>query len=296
MCIAIYKPAGKLLTEEVLRQCFRSNPDGAGFSYVNNEKLNTLKGFFAFDTFFEAWSQIETKQAILHFRIKTHGSVKEDNCHPFEIVPGYNFIHNGIISGYNSANSDRTDTAQFNEEYLQPLAKRYGTSILYHPSTKALIEDRIGYSKFCLLDKWGNHAIFNEDKGNTNDDGVWFSNTSWKKPVVFPKQSNYLDVLPFTQKFQSKPSIIISDIEEGDLLILDYPHYDEAAKITFPKDTIVEVVAINQKYWTVDVISENREDFIYNLPIRKVTNLMGVHPEDKEPDLFFGYNKLDSYI
>ena len=33
MCIAIVKPAGTVISEDVLKQCFENNPDGAGFAY-----------------------------------------------------------------------------------------------------------------------------------------------------------------------------------------------------------------------------------------------------------------------
>ena len=46
MCIAIYKPADKILSQETLNECYDSNPDGAGFMYAQDKKLHIEKGFF----------------------------------------------------------------------------------------------------------------------------------------------------------------------------------------------------------------------------------------------------------
>jgi glucosamine 6-phosphate synthetase-like amidotransferase/phosphosugar isomerase protein len=99
MCIAIYKPKNKIISETTLAECFRSNRDGAGFMYVDKKELKIQKGFFTFQEFYDAYKEHENKQCVVHFRIKTHGPVAEDNCHPFEVNQSLGFVHNGIISG-----------------------------------------------------------------------------------------------------------------------------------------------------------------------------------------------------
>jgi hypothetical protein len=39
MCIAIYKPANKVINKENLAQCFKANSDGAGFLVAKNKQL-----------------------------------------------------------------------------------------------------------------------------------------------------------------------------------------------------------------------------------------------------------------
>ena len=51
MCIAIYKPSDKILSQETLNECYDSNPDGAGFMYAQDKKLHIEKGFFSYDSF-----------------------------------------------------------------------------------------------------------------------------------------------------------------------------------------------------------------------------------------------------
>ena len=182
MCIAIYKEKGKVITRETLEQCFNHNPDGAGFVYVKDGKLHMEKGFFTFDSFYEAYLPHMEHQALIHFRIKTHGVVDETNCHPFMITNNFAFIHNGTISGYGEKNF--SDTYMFNEEVLKPMVKVFGIKSLWQPFMKTVLEDYIGWSKLIFLDSRGNYTIYNEDKGDWVD-GVWFSNTSYKPRVVY---------------------------------------------------------------------------------------------------------------
>lgn len=183
MCIAIWKDAGKTISEEVLRKCFSSNPDGAGYMYVDNKELIVRKGFFTFDAFYEDYKQHEEKQCAIHFRIKTHGTVSEENCHPFSVTENLGFIHNGIISGY--FDKEKSDTYLFNEIILKPLVQSYGRGAIQNGVIQSLLEDAIGSgSKLVFLDANGKHAIINHTAGNW-DNGIWYSNFSWK-PVVKP--------------------------------------------------------------------------------------------------------------
>ncbi len=194
MCIAIYKPEGKVISLATLKECYTSNPDGAGFMYAENKKLHIEKGFFSFQTFYDAFKKHESKQAVIHFRIKTHGKIDTANCHPFAVNNSVGFVHNGVISGYGDA--DFSDTVRFNEAILRPLVSKWGNLALFQDPIIELIEGRIGYSKLVFLDRHGNHKIMNEHKGQW-DDGVWYSNDSYKPyvaPVLYsyPKRAWYL--------------------------------------------------------------------------------------------------------
>lgn len=259
MCIAIYKDVNKIIPLEYLEQSFKSNPDGAGFMYVENKKLHLKKGFFSFADFWKEYEPHQEKQAVLHFRIKTHGAVNETNCHPFHINKSMGFVHNGIISGFGKA--DFSDTYEFNEEVLKPLVNKWGNLAMFEPAIKHLVEQRIGYSKLIFLDKNGNADIFNEDKG-VWDTGVWYSNSSYK-PVIKP-----VSTLPSTSKYSGYRSTKPTDvIKVEDLVVLSRGYYDNGTKTYFKKGELFEVVSVNSNY-TVDLMSEDKEitDFIYNVP------------------------------
>ena len=183
MCIAIYKPEDQVISKAALKRCFEANPDGAGFMFAEDNKLHIHKGYFKFKTFYKAYKDHETKQALVHFRIKTHGKTDKTNCHPFLVNDGLGFIHNGIITGY--GDDKLSDTIQFNNAILKKIVKKHGSMGLFDDPMQELIENVIGYSKLVFLDKKGNFNIMNEDKGHWYNK-VWYSNDSYKIPQPMP--------------------------------------------------------------------------------------------------------------
>jgi hypothetical protein len=268
MCIAIYKPEGVVLSKETLEICFKANSDGAGYAYVEAGALHVKKGFFTFAAFWDEFQKDETKQAAIHFRIKTHGKINADMCHPFSVTSNLAFIHNGVISGLSDI--DKSDTYLFNEEVVQPLVAQYGRRAIHNPVIKDLIEERIGYSKLVFLDASGRYEIYNEVKGYW-DSGAWFSNTSYKvtKPIYNysngyrTNQDDFCDDLPraivpspkATTYYLDKRGIG-EDIHQNDFARVKYDHRG------LTKDEIVEVIYISKDAaCTVKTLSG---DFIYS--------------------------------
>lgn len=288
MCIAIWKDKDLTISKERLQECFNSNPDGAGFMYIDNKQLKMQKGFFKFNDFWEAYEPLQSKKCVIHFRIKTHGAINVDNCHPFEISPALGFVHNGVISGYGEG--DISDTRDFNNLILKPMVAKWGNLALFEPAIKHLIEERIGYSKLIFLDKQGKHNIFNEEKGVWDED-VWYSNTSYKtKAVVVPTQSNLygkqsyqyyptyvkppLSGVATAAKSGVQPSMVV---KEGELIRLVAPHYDVETKTLHKRGDILEVIAVNMDY-TADLMSDTTDAIAYNVPFAK----MDFYDEDYE--------------
>ena len=284
MCIAIYKPEGKLLSLATLKECYTSNPDGAGFMYAENKKLHIEKGFFSFQSFYDAFKKHESKQAVIHFRIKTHGKIDTANCHPFAVNNSIGFVHNGVISGL--GDSDFSDTVRFNETILRPLVNKWGNLALFQDPIVNLLESRIGYSKLVFLDRHGNHKIMNEGKG-VWDDGVWFSNTSYK-PYVAPVSKfsssvsgwddleyDYYKSKSYTPSWYTKTVAPIKKketLEMTDMVELLEDIADPTTQKVFETGTVFEVVGVNQDF-TADLMCESdtegdndEYDFLYNVP------------------------------
>jgi hypothetical protein len=285
MCIAIWKNENKIIDKETLARCFTANPDGAGFMYPENGKLHVKKGYFRFEDFYKAYQPHENKQCVIHFRIKTHGSVSVDNCHPFNITKEFGFVHNGVISGYGV--DDISDTRDFNHKILQPLVKKWGNLSLFEPAIKTLIESKIGYSKLIFLDKHGNAEIFNDIKGEWSDDAnIWYSNGSYKPytpPPALTTQS-YSSYGSYYPKPSSTPKPEQSKLFEtkskahqilavDDLVTFNKPYWDNDLKYLAPKDSLWEVVAVNNDY-TADLMSEDdgpgNAVFLYNVSFAKL--------------------------
>ena len=165
MCIAVWKPQGIELTEETLQNCWNRNPDGAGFMYAEDGKLNIVKGLMTYNEFEAAYAPHSDKNCVLHFRIATHGGVNPENTHPFIVNDDLAMVHNGIISNVPTPDKTKSDTWHFTEMYL----KKYWF-LWKDAEFKSLIESYIGHSKLILMDSTGEVKIYKESLGNWNSD------------------------------------------------------------------------------------------------------------------------------
>ena len=266
MCIAIMKSANKKISKSTLRRCYDANPDGAGFMYAEDKQLVVNKGYFTFKEFYKEYKPHGDKQVLLHFRIKTHGQINKDNCHPFLVNSGLGFIHNGIINGYGS--NIKSDTIEFNESILQKIVSKHGNNSLFDDPMVELIENVIGYSKLVFLDRHGNYTIMNEKKGNWND-GVWYSNMSWKKPEPV-KHTNYL-----SYQYKRQASLPSNHHRVGDWVMVgeDYVYGTGDNTSIIKKDEWLEVAAYDEIKETYSLItSDVRDPLVYSDMPQKVVD------------------------
>jgi hypothetical protein len=150
---------------------------------------------------------------------------------------------------------------------------------------KDLIESRIGYSKLIFLDRHGNHNIFNEHKG-VWDDGVWYSNTSYK-PYVAPvttwkdteySYGNWRKPIA-TYKATVTPKNV--GLKVGDMVELLEDVADTTTLKTYETGEICEVVAVNQDFSCDLMIDgfDGNAGFLYNVPYHALN-----YVEDFEDD------------
>lgn len=183
MCIIVLKSKkAKLPPDDVLEECFISNPHGAGYMYREHNQIIIHKGFMKFDSFLTSLHANVGKKKIevcLHFRVATHGTVKPMNCHPFpitsELQPLHDInvvctralCHNGILSGYGDTKRDISDSA-FLAKMLYPCrTEQQYTTVLNRHS---------GSSRFVVMT--GQFTIVS---GNfIAEKGCLFSNDSYK--------------------------------------------------------------------------------------------------------------------
>ena len=195
MCIAIIKERNiELPSDDILKNCWNNNPDGAGFAFAFNDKVIIKKGYMTFKSFIKALHKYNNKYnlkdcgMLLHFRIATHGAVDQSMTHPFpiidddgclkktEFVSDYAVIHNGIISltSYEaSKNKGLSDTALFIKDYLTKIAQNKDWT--KNQSNIELIEKLID-SKMAILEKNGDII---HTTGFTEDNGILYSNSSY---------------------------------------------------------------------------------------------------------------------
>lgn len=198
MCIIVYKPIDtQLPDEEILKECFSSNPHGAGFMYrdQNASKIQIKKGFMTFkalESALSALSDISSLDLVIHFRYATHGSQKPGNCHPFPIDPSVKalrklsivsergMVHNGINSLFSGIKNraDLSDSAM--------LAKYISRLGITDPLIKSALSD---HGKYILMDSDNTQMIglF------ISDNGCYYSNDSYKPIISYKRCVGYAD-------------------------------------------------------------------------------------------------------
>ncbi len=206
MCIIAVKPAGVKLPKDLLEEAFRSNKDGAGLAYINEDNnLTVTKGFFSFQKFYEHYKEYEDSDMLIHCRISTAGLINEENCHPFFvpcIVPRYAFAvaHNGRLPHYST--KELSDTACFVRDRLKPQLWRDPSFFQPGESGQFFVEEFMGKGnkivvmRYDAQEKKTTFTICNDQAGHRAH-GCWFSNHSYVKTVYrdFGPQADYMKEL-----------------------------------------------------------------------------------------------------
>lgn len=185
MCIAVYIPKNQDVTDEIIKNCFENNPDGAGIMYQKDGKVHIQKGFFKVEELIQAFRKVPTNlNRAIHCRIATSGKISAECCHPFPItkdmkamgkakqVTDSAVIHNGVIS-FCSPNegikAPFSDTMLFIKEYLYPFGE-----LIMGQAFKKLFEES-NFSKL-LIFKGDRVALIGKW---IEDDGIYYSNTGY---------------------------------------------------------------------------------------------------------------------
>ena len=173
MCVIIAKKAGvEPVNKEYLSKAWDSNSHGGGVVFKKpGESVKIKKGFMNKDEFMKYLEGINTKDTafIAHFRIKSVGEIKPENCHPFTLK-NVTFAHNGTL--HITPLEGKTDSETFGLYVFK------NHTLNWIKENQLLIEMALDHSKFAVMDnKTGEIFILNEDLGEKRDD-VWFSNTS----------------------------------------------------------------------------------------------------------------------
>lgn len=185
MCLLVTQNStAPVLSNDWLEDFYATNSDGAGVMYAKNgsivvEKIlpKTAQDFIAF-----YHSNIKGKNCAFHLRMKTHGHIDLENCHPYEVLNSKEhgidlwLMHNGILSTGNKADITKSDTWHYIRDYLRPMLIEH-PAFAFHPAFTDLIGKHIGSSnKFVLMDNLGRMNVINSDAG-VYWAGLWLSNT-----------------------------------------------------------------------------------------------------------------------
>ncbi len=217
MCVIIYKPASVPLSTEVITAAWYANPDGAGFAYTAEKDVYLSKGYMDLPSLLFALDQHDWQKQnlLLHFRIRTHGTVNAANTQPFaldhldkldEHTP-MAFAHNGIIDTpwvKNPAKSrpGESDTAIFAQDVLAPLCRGRLSKVLDRILQSAAHKSK---GKFAILTAKGIN-LYGDWKEYS---GLYFSNMYWQD-MILDEFANDL------------PCLALPDAEQGDCASCEY--------------------------------------------------------------------------
>lgn len=156
-------------SNKTLRSAYSANRHGCGFASTNH-------AFKSLDyaEFIDHISEVDDSEAcIIHFRLATHGSIKQSNCHPFKKGDIY-FAHNGILNV--SPKRDKTDSETAFVDFIYPAIKRYGID---SDETEHVISRIIGCSKFAIMAA-GSHNVKTYGDFIRQADGCLYSNLRFR--------------------------------------------------------------------------------------------------------------------
>ena len=171
MCWIAVKPAGKKVDFKKLDKAQKSNSDGYGVTWWDNEELQ-LQTFktMKYNRFKAVLSTLKDEDAVIHLRNTTRGHTCIDNNHPFEIPSGVMF-HNGTINGLSCDAQGGSDTKAL-ASLINACRYDYIEDIL--PLIKEIVGDTI--NRLVFFEDDGKITIVNKELGVV-EDGIWYSNT-----------------------------------------------------------------------------------------------------------------------
>lgn len=179
MCILIHQPKDYCFTASHLEDFYQKNPDGFGAIVNHGDErgvvvykiVGSLKDVE--DLYFNS---IACYEAVIHFRMKTHGDIDLDNCHPYGVTDSMWMAHNGILSSGNDKDKSKSDTWHYIQDFIKPMLEQTPDA-LDNPYIRGYIGVHIGSSnKFGFMTSDGDVHIINKHSG-VEYEGVWYSNT-----------------------------------------------------------------------------------------------------------------------
>lgn len=172
MCCILYIPAGvDTPTIATLESVYLFNRHGIGFADADGNSCKTLS-FRRFTK--EIQKRHRDAACIIHFRLATHGSISEKNCHPFyDEAHNVWFAHNGVLPIVSK--NDMTDSEIFFREVFVPILNEVYDGDIDAPGLWQFVDRRRGSSRFIFM-----HGDDIRMLGQWYErQGVFYSNINW---------------------------------------------------------------------------------------------------------------------
>lgn len=202
MCILIHNTPKSNITEAMFRDFIIRNGDGFGAAYSDGKKVHTIKLLDpTAKELAHVYNQyLKGKDAIIHLRMRTHGDIDFENCHPYTVSDHLVMAHNGVLSTGNAWDTSKSDTWHLIDRYLRPMLDK-SPDLLFEPAFQRMLGGFIGSTnRLGFVDAKRGVVVINRHSGITHKD-TWFSNTyAWS-----PEKFGYVDP---SYKYQQSSFIV----------------------------------------------------------------------------------------
>ena len=241
MCLLVSHSASSNFDDAFLHGVYTRNSDGIGVMFANEFGLNILRcvpeNEKDFIDFFK--KNIEGRDCVWHARMRTHGDIDLTNCHPYQIISGEEgyplyLAHNGVLSMGNSADTTKSDTWHYIQNYLRPMLLN-NPEFFKTKAFKDMVASHIGHNnKVIIMDAYGDSVIINESAG-VRHEGSWLSNTyAWDTSgTAFDRQRSYTYV-PYFKGYSG----LYDDDDDDDISLLKQGLSDEEEMAMISDDMI----------------------------------------------------------
>ena len=177
-----------LTTPGLVEDIYAHNPDGLGLMWPENGKVAVVKALpRSVEEITHLLKTIPNPSTpipvAIHFRMRTHGDIDIDNCHPYQINEHAWLMHNGVLDTGNHKDKSKSDTWHFVQDYLTTMP----VDVLHNPQYLALLGYTIGHNTFAIMSDDGRLSEVNRHLG-VKVGGLWFSNTyAWDAGILIPE-------------------------------------------------------------------------------------------------------------
>lgn len=189
MCVICIKEMGsRFPSKKSIQNCADANPDGFAMMWneggvVKTYKTLDKKDFMKYYERFIKSHDSKKTSLVIHARIKTHGSLRIENCHCWTALDdSIGFAHNGILSIANRA--DLTDSETYFRDIFVPV---FSSNEGGWATAERTIDAIIGTSKFAFLEGDGtihHYGHYVKHQGNL------YSNSSYEDRVYYTSKNS----------------------------------------------------------------------------------------------------------
>jgi glutamine amidotransferase len=214
MCLLLVCQPGSTPKRKDLECASCNNPHGFGYAVIAGDKIITGKGMSAKKTikaFLEIRKQYPDSYAMYHARYATHGVKNDENCHPFKVGNDdlTYLAHNGILDVEIHATDRRSDTRVFAEDTLPAMG---GVSALDDDNVWKILSKWASGSKIAVLtlDPKAKDVcyIINESAGHWDNDGIWWSNSTYKADAGWLSYMKTPSLKPYDSEYYQEAEVV----------------------------------------------------------------------------------------